>query len=157
MLLTFLGLDTLIGELVNLPHEFFFFFLRIKCTDICKELRQCLACTKSSLNIRIISAQQPFQTLKQQRLSEDKPESSGVEIALWPGLKGWSLGAHHLALSCSGGVIPRRLCKLLFWFWFMHPESAMDFLWQVASGVLFSPMKHLASVAFFWTSHCYSL
>ena len=83
MLSTFLGLDTLIGELVNLPHGFcfFFFFLRIKCTDICKELRQCLACTKSSLNIRIISAQQPFQTLKQQRLSEDKPESSGVEIA----------------------------------------------------------------------------
>ena len=63
MLLTFLGLDTLIGELVNLPHGFFF-FLRIKCTDICKELRQYLACTKSSLNIRIISAQQPFQTLK---------------------------------------------------------------------------------------------
>ena len=65
MLLTFLGLDTLIGELVNLPHGFFFFFfLRIKRTDICKELRQYLACTKSSLNIRIISAQQPFQTLK---------------------------------------------------------------------------------------------
>ena len=82
MLLTFLGLDTLIGELVSLPHAFFFlfFFLRIKCTDICKELRQYLACTKSSLNIRIISAQQPFQTLKRQRLSEDKIRSGNCRV-----------------------------------------------------------------------------
>lgn len=78
MLFAFLGLNFLIGEQVSLPHRAF----RIKCTDIGKELRQCLACTKSSINISIISAQWPFQTFKQRKLSEDKSEQTGVEMAL---------------------------------------------------------------------------
>lgn len=78
MLLTFLGLNFLIGEQVSPPHR----VLRIKCTDICKELRRHQACTKSSINISMISAQRPFQTFKQQKLSEEKSGQTGVEIAL---------------------------------------------------------------------------
>lgn len=84
------GLNFLIREQVSFPHKAF----RIKCTDIGKELRQCLACTKSSINISIISAQRPFQTFKQQKLSEDNFGQTGAEMALWPVLRGLSLGAH---------------------------------------------------------------
>lgn len=50
MLLTFPGLNFLIREQVSPPHR----VLRIKCTDICKELKRHLACTKSSINISMI-------------------------------------------------------------------------------------------------------
>lgn len=93
------GLNFLIREQVSLPHKAF----RIKCTDIGKELRQCLACTKSSINISIISAQRPFQTFKQQKLSELWTNRSGDGSVT--SIERLESGAHDTQLSCSRRIV----------------------------------------------------
>lgn len=54
-LFPFLGVIFPKTELASFPHRDIW---RIKCTDTCEGLSQCLACTESSINISIISAQQ---------------------------------------------------------------------------------------------------
>lgn len=38
------------------------------------------------------------------------------------------MGTRDLALFRSRGIAHQELCKLLFWLWFTHLDSAVDFL-----------------------------
>lgn len=72
------GLHFLTGEPVSLARRD---FLRIKCMDTGKELRWRLACAKSSINISVICAQQPFQTSQRQAVGrQSQPAGEGIAV-----------------------------------------------------------------------------